>query len=104
MTVTEIMARARCERHYMDRFNCCADDPHVIVNMVNWTDFLPECQRDVKALKAAGYAIVPIEPTEAMIDAARSKLPVRFGIAVHYPNPRYIRNALVVAIQAGEQT
>jgi hypothetical protein len=65
----------------------------------SWLQSSLQAEAAIAALKQAGFVIVPVEPTEAMIDGARSKLQVRVGMAVHYPNPRYVRNALVVAIQ-----
>jgi hypothetical protein len=60
-------------------------------------------QAAISALKEAGTVHAPVEPTEAMIEAAGTRLGVRVDGETHYPSARAIRNALVVAIAAIQQ-
>lgn len=67
----EAMARAEARRHYAERFQKPADDPHVAMNVrSNWNIFAAQCDRSLSAIEQAGMVVVPKVPTEGMLNAA----------------------------------
>lgn len=89
MTVTEIMARALHEIKIDERASGMR------------LSEASTARKLVKALKAAGHAIVPIEPTEAMIEAITDTGPV--GCCnISKEDAECIYDAIIQA--AGEQT
>jgi hypothetical protein len=65
--IIETMARGKCER---EGYN--PDMEYLGAGEPLWLRFEPEAAADLAALEAAGLAVVPVEPTEAMIDALQS--------------------------------
>lgn len=50
-----------------------------------WRRYLPEARADIEALDAAGYVIVPKEPTREMLEAAWSvEAPVEVEMTMIY--------------------
>lgn len=76
-SVVDVMARAALmavlEQDYM--FDSCGflEDTKVEWLDQSETDFVPVAQAALSALKNAGYAVVPVEPTEAMVDAGAER-------------------------------
>ena len=68
----ETMARAMCEQHIREVRRWDTDPAKLEATLpaavdVNWQDHVAVAQAAITALTEAGYAIVPIEPTEAML-------------------------------------
>jgi hypothetical protein len=65
--IIETMARGKCQREGYK-----PDLEYLGTGTPLWRRFEPEAAADLAALEAAGLAVVPVEPTEAMLDALQS--------------------------------
>lgn len=62
--LVETMARAMCR----DDFGEVEHEGHVVADRPeNWTPYIPLATAALTAIEAAGMRVVPVEPTEAMI-------------------------------------
>ena len=74
----EAMARAAFERRHKGARNCYAWDDFWEENEYQRNHYMNEAQAALAAIKANGFAVVPVEPTEAMRLAGAGEL---FGSA-----------------------
>jgi len=63
----EAMARAAFERRHKGARNCYAWDDFWEENEYQRTHYMNEAQAALAAIEAAGFMVVPVEPTEAMV-------------------------------------
>jgi hypothetical protein len=70
--IVEVMARWMCRADggFPDGASDLHDGKGGYVFVKHWEDWRDEARAAIAALDAHGFAIVPKEPTEAMIDAA----------------------------------
>lgn len=76
----EAIARKQCEQHIREVRRWDTDPAKLEAVLpgavdVNWQDHVALAQAALTAIEAAGYAVVPVEPTEAMCDAALRYVP-----------------------------
>ncbi len=90
--IIEIMARAMWKLDPLDE-----------TGEMKWRYYSPEAQAAAKALKEAGYAIVPVEPTEAMYREMNAYTDVYFTGSTEddYPTLETLYKA---AIKAGDKS
>jgi hypothetical protein len=69
--VVEVIARALCRKQWVDA-SCAPPEIEACVNR-EWKDFDSEARSVLSAIRSAGYAIVPKEPTREMADAAYAR-------------------------------
>lgn len=77
--IVEVMARAFA-RHYVQTpdYERGGNTVDAEVELV-WRDWIPEMQAALTALEEKGYVVVPIEPTEEMLHAARHCWPMGYS-------------------------
>jgi len=77
----EVLARDHSGRVF-DQFFC---DPHRSPERraqwieKTWKAYMPEARAALTAIREAGYAVVPVEPTEKMLEAGWRILPDMLG-------------------------
>ena len=79
--LVEAVARARWERHYPAGRGSLAEKvntPWDKVTGQSRREYLAEAAADIAATKASGFAVVPVEPSPAMIEAGADSYGDRF--------------------------
>ena len=74
----------------MARAVCAADGCYKYDIDDLWHHYISHAQAAYDALAAAGFAVVPVEPTEAMVQAAWQREP-------KHPNPTEAYRAMIAA-------
>lgn len=67
MSAREVLARLKCREAYVASGGWSAIEDHV---ENAWSYYLPNADRDIAALRADGYELVPTKPTVDMLNAA----------------------------------
>src|SRR5690606_11021001 len=76
-------------------------DPLDETGEMKWRYYSPEAQAAVKALEAAGYAIVPVEPTKEQASKLMEQVKIQQGITLIYPSLEQCKDGYRAAIKAG---
>jgi hypothetical protein len=84
MQLVEVMARAAFERRHKGARNCYAWDDFWEENEYQRNHYMNEAQAALAAIKANGFAVVPVEPTEAMIEAGVNEMRDPSGLVRAY--------------------